>query len=286
MCIFKKNRKANETDIVPYLSGLSEESFSYNGDTSENTGFAALAEALSVPEGQVKDDCKYYLIRKIMSGVGDLTVRYSPTAEEMNRKSGFLTDFGIGEFCVAPLYIRQFIKKKDETAEKNNVSVIVDFPFGETSFSAKKAEIKNCAKFGIGEMTVVLPSAVLSESAKELKKQISGLSRIRWVKIFAAVSVENTDVQGIKNFLKAVGRSKVFGTAFIFGQTDENRFKELSDAIIKNKGKKPVKIMAEVKKVKTVYRLLRGGVYRVVTPNAAEICEELVVKAGFKKNSQ
>lgn len=283
MCIFFKNRETDETGIVPYFSGLSEERFSYNGDTSEGTGFSGLAEALSVPEGQVKDDCKYYLIRKIMSGVGDLTVRYSPTAEEMNRKSGFLNDFGIGEFCVAPLYIRQFIKKKGKTKDRNKLSVIVDFPFGETSFSAKKAEVKNCAKFGIVEMTAVLPSSILSESAKEFRKQISGLSRIRAAKIFAAISVENADAQGIKNFLKSVNRSKIFGAAFIFGQTDENKFKELSDVIIKNKGAKPVKIIAEVKNVKTVYRLLRNGVYRVITPNADAICEELVVKAGFKR---
>ncbi len=283
MCIFKKREKTEETGVSVPLYALSTEvkdDFSYDGESEKEAGFKGLADALGVTEEKIKNDCKYHLIRKITSGIGDLTVRFSPTDEEMNLKAGFLTDFGVGEFCVAPLYIKRFMKKKGKPNDK--LSVIVDFPFGETSFSAKKSEIKNCVSHGVKEITAVLPSSILKENPKELKKEIRSLGKIRSAKVFAAIPAENTDAAGIKNFLKAVARSGIYGSAFIFGKTDEKSFKEAETAIMKNKGAKPVKIIAEVTSAKVAYRLLAGGAYRVVTPYAEDICRELVAAAGFK----
>ena len=283
MCLFKKSKPDKENTAIVLAEFLPDDKFfkkeGFYKD-GEDSGFKNLAELLSSSEEEIKDDCKYYLICKILSSIVDLTTRFAPKEEELIGKVKFLSAVSIGGYSVSPAYIKSFNRSAAKAGKRANIRAIVDFPFGETTFNAKRTEIKNCLRQGIKNITAVIPAILLSD-VRALKKQIKSLSRING-DITVAVSAETIDDSGIKNFIKAVNKSGINGGAFIFGETSEKEFDEKFALITGKTANKPVSVIASVKSAKTAVKLLKAGVKEVITPYALDIAKELISAAGFK----
>ncbi len=282
MCIFKKSKK--ETSLAVLSKGVSDYNPFVSEETENDNGseFKKLSELLNKTEREVKDDCKYYLICKIMSKIGCLVAGYSPTEEELKNKINGLSSFDMGEIAAQPAYFKAIKRLSDKSAKPLKVSAVVDFPFGETSFAAKKTEIKNCVKNGAEDVTVVIPKMVLTGSVKELKKQLKSLKKIKSADIFTAISAEELNESDIKSFLKSVQKFGTGRAAFIFGKTGEGELNEKLGFINKYKNKAKIKIFAGIENVKGAVKVLETGVDGIVTPCAQDICSELVSAAGFK----
>lgn len=262
--------KADEVEI-----GIKFEDSKTKAAAKAMSEFSRLADILGKDEQTVLEECKLYEIKKIMSYVNKAVVRYGITEDDARVIINNSIASGYGGVAISPAYLKTFSDSLREK-EEIKVSAVIDFPFGESSFKVKHAEMKNAIKAGVDEILTVFPANLLQkESAKELKNQLKKTKRVGRVDKAVAVNAEDVNSEDIKRFMRLAEKMKMKYVAFLFGNVTANELCDKMREIIANKNKIAVKVMANVEDVEGVKTLIAEKADGIITPFTDKIAKEL-----------
>lgn len=246
--------------------------------------FFALAQLLNVTVEQVKDECCLYQVRNLMSRMGKVIVRYNVSDSELGDLLRNVAALQIKETLLSPAYIPACAKQVSKHGLNSlYVGSIIDFPFGESTFKSKLADIKDSISAGVDGVTVILPAMLLEkDKQKQFKKQVKKIGKFYKKDAGIALSAMDIDEDAVKFAFKTVEKSKVGSITFIFGETDENSLKLKMAAINKYRGKKTVKVMGNVSHPEAVMELIKFKVDEILTPFADDIGKDLIKRFKIK----
>lgn len=249
------NTPVNEDDMFPYLASL------FNKSVKE-----------------IKEECFVYQIRKFMSKIGKVVVRYNVSDSELEKIFLNADALKFGGIIVAPIYLPICAKlSKKHRLSHVKVGSLIDFPFGESSFKGKVQAIKEGMKIGIDTAQVTIPNMLIeNENLKQYKSQVKKVGKL--FKDGSGIVLNATDLtdEGIKKALKIAGRTKLTSVTFSFGESTLEQVKEKLDVVNKYRGGKKIYVLANVDKAEAVTELMKLNVDMVLTPYADEIGKELV----------
>ena len=167
---------------------------------------------------------------------------------------------------------------------KLKVGSIIDFPFGESLFKSKLSDIKDSIKMGVDGITVMMPAMLLEgkKNLKLFKKQCKKIGRNRRLDTSISLSAMDMTTDQIKSAVKITERTKLKAITFIFGDVKLQDFREKMSVINKYKGKKPVRILANVETVPAIQELIKDNVDDILTPFADDLGAELIERFNIK----
>ena len=242
------------------------------------TEFEDLAKLLGKTIKEVKDECLYSQIKKIMAKTSKVVVRYAPDKMELANILHNCSVLGINGILCSPPYVAQIdkiTKKQPELSQKT--SVIVDFPFGEASFSGKVSQVKEMARKGVNDITVMMPSLLLNiQDIKAFRKQVAKFSKIKKGGVGIALSATDLTEEQIRLALKAIEKISLGFVTFIFGEVTFNDAYSVLSFVKDCDSNKPIRIMANIKDEDAILRLCDMGVEQVLTPYADVTGKNLV----------
>ena len=164
------------------------------------------------------------------------------------------------------------------------MGALIDFPFGESSLKSKLLSVKECISFGVDSVTVMTPNLLMDKAKiKELKKLIKKLGKFKSVSRGVAISAMDVNTSEIKTLMKFVEKFKINHVTFIFGNVTAEELTNKILEIKKFKGKKELRILANVDTIEAVNELTKLDVDVILTPFADEIGKELVKKFKIKR---
>ena len=262
--------KAEEVEI-----GIKFETAGERAALKSLSDFSRLADILGKNEETVLEECKLFQIKKIMSYVDNAVVRYGISEDDARIIINNASASGYNGVAISPAYLKTFSDSL-RVKEEIKVSAVIDFPFGESSFKVKHAEMKNAVKAGVDEILTVFPASLLQkESAKELKKQLKKTKRIGKIDKGVAVNAEDVNVEDIKRFMRLAEKMKMKCVAVLFGNVTAKELCEKMRKIVENKNKIAVKVMANVEDIAGVKTLIAEKADGIITPFADKIAKEL-----------
>ena len=148
-----------------------------DGAKSDFPELYALSTLLNEEVGKVKEDCLFSGIKKFTSRLGKVVVRYNVTDGELYKLAVNSETLGLKETAVSPAYIPAVAKALKKSERDMRVSALIDFPFGENSFAAKMAGLKESVKLGVDEATVFMPAILVGKDNKKIFiKQLKKIS--------------------------------------------------------------------------------------------------------------
>lgn len=281
--------KTNKTDGAANNNAITESVKSEKEERREETKsdfpeLYALSTLLNEEVGKVKEDCLFSGIKKFTSRLGKVVVRYNVTDGELYKLAVNSETLGLKETAVSPAYIPAVAKALKKSERDMCVSALIDFPFGENSFAAKMAGLKESVKLGVDEATVFMPAILVGKDNKKIFiKQLKKISRAFRKNAGAAFNATELKEEDVKTVTKAAEKAGLAHLLFAFGDVSESEAEEKFSAILKNRSDKvKVKILCNVKSADAVSKLYKSGAECVLTPFADEIGAELIERFGIK----
>lgn len=288
----KKNQAQTSSDNLPdYLAGKDTDEIlpplvlptdliipSAETPVSEEDLFPLLSSLFNKTVKEIKEECFVYQIRKFMSRLGKVVVRYNVPDPELEKIFLNADALKLGGILVAPIYLPA-CKKISKKHRLSHVSVgsLIDFPFGESSFKGKVASVREGMKIGIDTVHVTIPNMLLeSENIKQYKSQAKKIGKL--FKEGSGIILNATDLSedSIKKALKIAARTKLTSVTFSFGEATLEQVKSKLDVVNKYRGSKKIYVLANVDRAEAVTELLKLSVDMILTPYADDIGRELV----------
>lgn len=248
------------------------------------SAFNALAELLNTSVEKIKDECCLFQVRKLMSKLGQVVVRYDVSDAKIGKIIKNCLNLEVSEVLVSPAYLDACLKQTNKhKLQSQNVCAFIDFPFGESSLKGKLTDLKNTLNFGVDGATVMMPNLLLApEKLKVFKKHVKRFGRAINRQTGVAVNATDLSEDAIKNAIKIVDKTKLSFITFVFGDTPEDQIKSKIKTIYKYKSKKEIRILGNVCSPEAVMALFKMGVDKILTPYANEIGKELVKRFKIK----
>lgn len=249
------------------------------------SGFYALASLLNKPLEEVVEDCYLFGLKNLMNKIGKVIVRYNLSGEEIGKVLHNTSQFNAKEVLFSPAFLPACKKEINKNPQINqDVGALIDFPFGESSLKSKLLSVKECISFGVDSVTVMTPNLLMDKAKiKELKKLIKKLGKFKSVSRGVAISAMDVNTSEIKTLMKFVEKFKINHVTFIFGNVTAEELTNKILEIKKFKGKKELRILANVDTIEAVNELTKLDVDVILTPFADEIGKELVKKFKIKR---
>lgn len=253
-------------------------------EDEDYSAFKELALLMNTTVSAIKDECCSFQIKNLMSRMGKALVRYSVTDKQMEKVILNADILGMQEVVISPSNLEICAKAvRKHNLERQKVSLLIDFPFGESSFENKLSAIKEGKKAGVDGITVTLPQNALSESRqKELKKQLKKISKSFKGDIGIAVSAEELTEDEIKNLLKFTAKTKIKHVALLFGAVSEDTLISKLNCANKYKGKLKYKVLGNIETAVAVMNLFKLEVDVILTPYADGIGKDLLQRFKVK----
>ncbi len=290
-----------EGDMPDLVNEIYEDGYSQNGlvavenslsETAEKkirkgedfSAFNALANLLNTSVEKIKDECCLFQVRKLMSKLGQVIVRYDVSDAKIGKIIKNCLNLEVSEVLVSPAYLEACLKQTNKhKLQSQNVCAFIDFPFGESSLKGKLTDLRNSVNFGVDGATVMMPNVLLSQDKiKVFKKQAKKFGKAINKQTGVAVNATDISEDAIKNAIRAVDKTKLSFITFVFGDTPEDQIKSKIKAIYKHKSKKEIRILGNVCSPEAVMALFKMGVDKILTPYADEIGKELVKRFKIK----
>ncbi len=252
--------------------------------SDEYQDFPDMATLLNTTVKALKEEFYLFQIRKLMSRLKRVVVRYDVTETEIKGMLTTAKHLQSGGLVLAPVYLPACAKQ----IKKNGLSSVVigsviDFPFGENTFKSKLSGIKESVKVGANEVTVAIPSMLLGAGEiKNFKKQIKKLGKIKKVKVGVSLNASDLDEDKIKLALKILNKSKLSFITFAFGDATLIEVKNKLDVINKYRSAKDICVLANVDRAEAVTELFKLKVDYIITPYSDDIGDDLLKRFNLK----
>lgn len=253
-------------------------------DVIDFSDFVELAKLMDTSVAKLKDEFMLFNIRKLMSRMGKVVVRFNVTDAEFERLFLNSSALEVKEILVSPIYLpacERLVKKYK--LENPEVSTIIDFPFGESSFKSKINDLKESARKGVDAITVMIPNMLnSSEMVKIFKKQVKKIGRLYKKGSGIALNASDLSEEQIKRAIKITARTKLSFITFAFGEATLEELKAKINVVNKYKGNKKIYVLANVDRADAVMELFKLKVDKILTPYADAIGQELVERFKVK----
>jgi deoxyribose-phosphate aldolase len=240
--------------------------------------FPDLAKLMNTSEESLKREFFLFQVKKLMSKLGRVIVRYNETEKELERIFVNSSELGVGEVVVSPVYLSttaRLIRKNGLT--DLFVRSLIDFPFGESSLKSKIADIRDSLGAGVDGITVVLPNVLCEkENVKELKKQVKKFGRSFKKGVSVALNATDLSDDALCHAVKVIEKSRIEKLTLLFGETAQPELVKRLTAINLVKGDLNISALANVDSAEGMTELFRLGVDSILTPFADRIGEELI----------
>jgi deoxyribose-phosphate aldolase len=218
-----------------------------------------------------------------MNKLTKVIVRYNVTDKELEKILVNCDTLNANGVLISPAYLPAIMRQKKKQNLKVKIGSVIDFPFGESLFKSKLNDVRDSIKMGVNGVTVMLPTMLLEgKNVKQFKKQSKKIGRIKRVETSISLSAMDLTSEQIKTAFKITERTKLNAVTFIFGDVGLEEFREKMAVINKYRGKKPIKILANVENVPAVQELIKDQVDGILTPFADEIGTELIKRFDIK----
>jgi deoxyribose-phosphate aldolase len=255
-----------------------------NADGGVYEKFPDLAKLMNTTVEELRDEFFLFQIRKLMSRIGKVIVRYNVSEQEVERIFLNAAALSLNQVSISPVYLpvcERLVKR--HKLHQVCVSSIVDFPFGESSFKSKLHNVKDAVRVGVDEVSVTLPTMLFSlENAKVLKKQIKKVGRSYKNSAGVLLNATDLDEEQIKRAMKFARKSKVTHITFAFGEATLEEVKSKLEIVNKYKNNKKIAVLANVDRAESVMELFKLEVDRILTPYADAIGDELIKRFEIK----
>ncbi len=246
--------------------------------------FSTLAQMLGKSEKEIKEECILYQAKKIMASLGKVIVRYAPEKSEFAKVFYNCSALGINELMLSPAYLSEAKRLvKNENYPIQQLSAIVDFPFGEGMFKRKITEVKDLLANKLGNVYVMMPTSLVDgEQIKVLKKQTLKFAKLNKAKIGVAFSASDMSEEQLKNAIKTAEKTPVSTIVLVFGEVSEEEVKNIVQTAIKYKGNKKLKVLCNVKDEQAIISLVKMGVCSVLSPFADETGSNIIKRLNIE----
>jgi deoxyribose-phosphate aldolase len=269
----------------PKKGKLSKRTEKVSAEEDEDySAFKELALLMNTTVSAIKDECCSFQIKNLMGRMGKALVRFGVNDKQMEKILLNADILGVQEVVISPSNLETCAKAvKKHNLERQKVTLLIDFPFGESSFENKLLAIKEGKKAGVDGITVTLQQNALSESRqKELKKQLKKISRSFKGDVGIAVSAEELTDNELKNLLKLTAKTKIKHVALLFGAVSEDTLISKLNFANKYKGKLKYKVLGNIETAVAVMNLFKLEVDVILTPYADDIGGELLKRFKVK----
>ena len=279
LVIFTSEEKNGDAIVFSDEKRVSEYNLDKQGKKEPDfSAFYELAALLDMSVEETLDRCCMFQVRNLMGRLGKVIIRYNVTSDEISKILHNTNLLKTSEVLISPAYLptcKKIIEKRPEINQ--NTGIIVDFPFGESSFKSKFLNVKESVKAGVDSVTVMLPTMLFEKNMqKELKKQARKIGKVRGVERGIALSVMDIEKENVKSAIKIIEKTKVNFITLVFGNVTEIELKERIKAVLSGKNKKKIKVLANVDTCKGVTELIKLKVDTILTPYADDIGKELL----------
>lgn len=238
-----------------------------------------IALLLDTSTESLRDEFMLAQVRKVMSRVQKVIVRYDVPEAELDKILEEAEYLQMGGLTVAPIYIPTCAKniKKSKFAPIK-LGAVIDFPFGESTFKGKLADFKVAKKSGAEQISVSFPAMQLSpEKLKEFKKQVKTLGKIH--KGGAGVIFNASDIE-TENFIEAVkiiSKTKISFITLAFGDASIEQVKQKIAGFNEFRpADKKLFVLANVEHADSIMELFKLKVDSILTPYADAIGRYLI----------
>ena len=284
----------NCMETLPITEVIQENSQEYTQDISEkdtneqakNDSFCddlkLLASLLDTTAKDLKEEFYLLQIRKIMSKLQKVIVRYNMTDVELENLFYCGGQYGLGGITVAPAYLSGQIKQnKKNLTGRLKITSIIDFPFGESSLKGKITNIKESLKLGANSLAVAMPASFIDkEQIKQFKKQCKKIyCQANWWKKNETGIVLNASDMNEESFsiaVKVLRKTKLSYIVLAFGDASIEEVKHKL-VVLNNLGlNKKLYVLANVDRVEMAVELFRLKVDSILTPYADSIGTDLL----------
>lgn len=260
-----------------------EEAVDEDAKVSENKVEFDLARALGKTESGLKNEFYVYQIKELMSKVVKIA---SP--EEFFKGSGEvmateLIKYGICEISVTP-FSYQYCKNIEQKIGKHKIkfSAMLDYPFGQSSFRARGAEVREALKNGLDGITLTVPKTeIFVATASRVKPQLSKLSNITKNRLGFAIDAD-CPTETLKKAFKAVEGIKAAHISLIVDKVFGETLIVAVKTALSLKGNKKLYVYASTLSIDELSSLIELKVDKVYLQNAAETAKALSEKFGVE----
>ncbi len=243
-----------------------------------------LATLMGTTTEELKDEFFLFQIRKLMSKLAKSVIRFGLNSKQIERLFYNVKALEMDEIVVAPAYLPACAKQVTKMGEDGfNVGTIIDFPFGESTLKSKLADVKESVKTGVDDVTVMMPSMLVTkENIKLFKKQSAKIANSYKGRAGIALNATDLDEEQIKLAFKAVSKTKLAFLTFVFGTATFSEVENKMAIVKKYKDSKKIFALANVDTAEGIRALLTNGVDKILTPYADDIGEALVKRFSVK----
>ena len=272
--------KTKKADML--ISGPTEEVKKEKSKYTEQD-FTDLALLTDGTVDQLKEEFFLYHTRKFMSSVVKVVTRYAVSDFELEKIFVDADKLNVGGVMLPHVYLSSARKIKNRNKLENvKLFSIVDFPFGESSFKSKITGVRDGARFGVSETTVMTASVLTGEQNKRLLKSESTKLGRRG-KVGVALNATDLDFSAIERAVKIFNKTKLPFITFVFGDASLEEVKNKLEVISKAKCNKKICVLANVDSADSVTELKKLGVDRVFTPYADLIASAMIKRFKIEK---
>ena len=237
-----------------------------------------LAGFLSVSVKDLKEEIYLTQIKKIMSKIHKVIVRYDMSESELEKIFFSAGKYGLGGMTVAPVYLSNCVKqnKKNKYAGLS-FCAIIDFPFGESSFKGKISNVKESLKAGANSVAVTMPTMMLNkENLKTFKKECKKLCSLTKNRAGIVLNASDINEENYLEAIKVIKKTKISFITLAFGDATLDEVKHKLAVINKCGVSKSLFVIANVERLEHAIELNKLNVARVLTPYADAIGEDIV----------
>ena len=237
-----------------------------------------LAMLLNTTVQNLKDEFYLLQIRKIMSKLQKVIVRYDMTEVEMEKNFYDAGYYGLGGVTVAPAYLASCIKQnKKNITGKLDITSIIDFPFGESALKAKLSNIKESMKLGATSVAVAMPSMMLNkEKLKQLKKECRKFCVCSKKNAGIVLNASDINEENYIGATKVLRKIKLDYIVLAFGDATIEEVKSKLAVLNKIGISKKLYVLANIDRVESVIELFSLKVDSILTPYADDIGKDLL----------
>ncbi len=245
---------------------------SFKKDVVELAGF------LGVSVKELREEIYFTQIKKIMSKIHKVIVRYDMTETELEKIFFSAGRYGLGGMTVAPVYLSNCVKQNKKSKYQGlPFCSIIDFPFGESSFMGKVSNVKESLKAGASSVAVTMPTMMLNkENLKTFKKECKKLCRLTRNRAGIVLNASDINEENYVEGMKTIRKTKIAFITLAFGDATMEEVKHKLAVINRCGITKSLFVIANVERLEQAIELTKLNVARVLTPYADAIGEDLI----------
>lgn len=242
-----------------------------------------LAHLLGKTESGLKTEFYAYQIKELMKSVGIIIPRDNINGEKLVNAYKEALKYGVDEISITP-YFYQACKDLERKSKESSVKfgTMIDYPYGESSFKARLADVKASVNNGLDVCTIVLPySAITMGELCAEKSKLNKLCKAGKKNVGVAIKADFKQEE-CKKILKLIDGIKCSHITLLAEGVSAEKISEILKVLATYKFEKKVYVYSTIKTVEELSLLIESKVDKIYTPYLEEIGSGLTEKFGIK----